>query len=50
MWLIVLLPLGVGILVVAHVLLVRRHGVVPPFPPKDAHETPTAAVAQAEQA
>ena len=35
MWHIVLLPLGVGILVVAHVLLVRRHGVVPPFPPKD---------------
>jgi hypothetical protein len=35
MWHIVLLPLGVGILVVAHVLLVRRHGVVPPFPPED---------------
>jgi len=37
MWHIVLLPLGVGILVVAHVLLVRRHGVVPPFPPEDTH-------------
>jgi hypothetical protein len=34
MWHIVLLPLGVGVLVVAHVLLVRRHGVVRPFPPK----------------
>jgi hypothetical protein len=26
-----LLPLIVGFLVVAHVILVRRHGVVPPF-------------------
>jgi quinol---cytochrome c reductase cytochrome b subunit, bacillus type len=34
MWHIVLLPLAVGILVVIHVLLVRRHGVVPPFPPR----------------
>jgi quinol-cytochrome oxidoreductase complex cytochrome b subunit len=32
MWHIVLLPLVVGILIVIHVLLVRRHGVVPPFP------------------
>ena len=31
MWHIVLLPLAVGVLVVLHVLLVRRHGVVPPF-------------------
>jgi quinol-cytochrome oxidoreductase complex cytochrome b subunit len=31
MWHIVLLPLLVGVLVVAHVVLVRRHGVVPPF-------------------
>ena len=38
MWHIVLLPLGVGVLVVAHVLLVRRHGVVPPFPSEDAHD------------
>jgi ubiquinol-cytochrome c reductase cytochrome b subunit len=32
MWHIVLLPLAIGVLTVAHVLLVRRHGVVPPFP------------------
>lgn len=31
MWHIVLLPLAVGVLVVAHVLLVRRRGVVPPI-------------------
>lgn len=31
MWHIVLLPLVIGFLVVAHVILVRRHGVVPPF-------------------
>jgi hypothetical protein len=31
-WHIVLLPLGIVVLVVAHVLLVRKHGVVPPFP------------------
>jgi quinol-cytochrome oxidoreductase complex cytochrome b subunit len=35
MWHIVLLPLGLGLLVVAHVLLVRRRGVVPPFPAND---------------
>ena len=31
MWHIMLLPLVVGLVVVLHVLLVRRHGVVPPF-------------------
>ena len=31
-WHLVLLPLGVTLLVVAHVLLVRKHGVVPPIP------------------
>jgi ubiquinol-cytochrome c reductase cytochrome b subunit len=31
MWHIVLLPLVVGVLVVLHLVLVRRHGVVPPF-------------------
>jgi hypothetical protein len=31
LWHIMLLPLIVGFLVVAHVILVRRHGVVPPF-------------------
>jgi ubiquinol-cytochrome c reductase cytochrome b subunit len=33
MWHIVLLPLAVGLLAVWHVLLVRKRGVVPPFPP-----------------
>jgi hypothetical protein len=36
MWHIVLLPLVIGVLVVVHVLLVRRHGVVRPFPPREA--------------
>jgi ubiquinol-cytochrome c reductase cytochrome b subunit len=31
LWHVVLLPFVVGILVVLHVILVRRHGVVPPF-------------------
>jgi ubiquinol-cytochrome c reductase cytochrome b subunit len=31
MWHIVLLPLVIGVLTVVHILLVRRHGVVPPF-------------------
>src|SRR6266516_526498 len=31
MWHIMLLPLIVGVIVVTHVILVRRHGVVPPF-------------------
>jgi quinol-cytochrome oxidoreductase complex cytochrome b subunit len=31
MWHILLLPLVLGVLVVLHVLLVRKHGVVPPF-------------------
>jgi ubiquinol-cytochrome c reductase cytochrome b subunit len=41
LWHIVLLPFVVGVLVVAHVILVRRHGVVPPFeaqPPRPAAE------------
>jgi len=32
MWHIVLMPLVVGALIVIHVLLVRKHGVVPPYP------------------
>jgi quinol---cytochrome c reductase cytochrome b subunit, bacillus type len=32
MWHILLLPLALGVLIVLHVLLVRKHGVVPPFP------------------
>ncbi|MBN9611148.1 MAG: cytochrome b N-terminal domain-containing protein [Actinobacteria bacterium] len=38
LWHVMLLPLVVGILVVLHIVLVRRHGVVPPFdaePPDD---------------
>jgi hypothetical protein len=31
-WHVLLLPVAVVLLVVAHVLLVRKHGVVPPFP------------------
>ena len=31
LWHVMLLPLLVGVLVVLHVILVRRHGVVPPF-------------------
>ena len=34
MWHIALLPLILGVIVVAHVLMVRRRGVVPPFPPR----------------
>jgi ubiquinol-cytochrome c reductase cytochrome b subunit len=36
MWHIVLLPLLVALLIGLHVLLVRRHGVVPPFAPTEA--------------
>jgi quinol-cytochrome oxidoreductase complex cytochrome b subunit len=36
MWHILLLPVGLGVLVLLHVLLVRKHGVVPPYPPKTA--------------
>jgi quinol-cytochrome oxidoreductase complex cytochrome b subunit len=31
LWHSMLLPLIVGVIVVTHVILVRRHGVVPPF-------------------
>jgi len=31
LWHVMLLPLIVGVLIVLHVILVRRHGVVPPF-------------------
>ena len=45
LWHVMLLPLILGVLVVAHVVLVRRHGVVPPFdatPPRPgpAQQTP----------
>ena len=45
LWHIVLLPLIVGVLVVLHVILVRRHGVVPPF---DAQPPAPAATAHTE--
>ncbi len=35
MWHILLLPLALGALVVLHVLLVRKRGVVPPFPARE---------------
>jgi quinol-cytochrome oxidoreductase complex cytochrome b subunit len=53
LWHVTLLPLVVGVLVVVHVILVRRHGVVPPFdavPPRPAEsgeETPILAEAPA---
>jgi ubiquinol-cytochrome c reductase cytochrome b subunit len=34
MWHIVLLPIGVALIAGLHVLLVRRHGIVPPFADK----------------
>jgi len=39
------MPLVVGVLVVLHVILVRRHGVVPPF---DAQPPEPAALAHTE--
>ncbi|MDT0263629.1 cytochrome b N-terminal domain-containing protein [Jatrophihabitans lederbergiae] len=42
LWHVMLLPLIVGVLIVLHVILVRRHGVVPPFdaqPPTAANPT-----------
>ncbi|HET8599285.1 MAG TPA: cytochrome b N-terminal domain-containing protein, partial [Segeticoccus sp.] len=43
---VVLLPFAVGVIAVAHVILVRRHGVVPPLDevsaPATTRETPTA--------
>jgi ubiquinol-cytochrome c reductase cytochrome b subunit len=45
LWHIVLLPLIVGVLVVLHVILIRRHGVVPPF---DAQPPEPAALAEPE--
>jgi ubiquinol-cytochrome c reductase cytochrome b subunit len=42
LWHVMLLPLIVGVLIVLHVILVRRHGVVPPFdaqPPSVAQPT-----------
>jgi ubiquinol-cytochrome c reductase cytochrome b subunit len=35
MWHVVLLPLAVGVIAVLHILMVRRHGVVPPLGDED---------------
>jgi ubiquinol-cytochrome c reductase cytochrome b subunit len=35
LWHVVLLPFVLGVLTVAHVVLVRRHGVVPPLDAED---------------
>jgi ubiquinol-cytochrome c reductase cytochrome b subunit len=35
LWHVALLPLGVGLITVLHIVLVRRHGVVPPIDAKD---------------
>jgi hypothetical protein len=40
---VLLLPVAVVALVIAHVLLVRKHGVVPPFPPAGMAGTPATA-------
>jgi ubiquinol-cytochrome c reductase cytochrome b subunit len=47
LWHVMLLPLVVGVLIVLHIILVRRHGVVPPFdavPPEEATSESTAGV------
>jgi ubiquinol-cytochrome c reductase cytochrome b subunit len=36
MWHIVLLPLAVGVIAVLHIVMVRRHGVVPPLGDEEA--------------
>ena len=47
LWHIVPLPLGVGIVVVLHILLVRKHGVVPPIDAVDPALESSAAAADA---
>jgi hypothetical protein len=41
MWHIVLLPLAVGVIAVMHIVLVRRHGVVPPIGSSPGLDTPS---------
>jgi len=41
LWHVLLLPLVLGLLIVMHVLLVRRHGVVPPYPARGTSEPPS---------
>ena len=47
---VILLPTVVVALVVAHVLLVRRHGVVPPYPARPAQRAETGAASGGESA
>jgi len=47
LWHVVLLPLAVGVIVVLHVVLVRRHGVVPPI---DAVDLPVRTVSDTTEA
>jgi ubiquinol-cytochrome c reductase cytochrome b subunit len=52
LWHVMLLPLVVGVLIVLHIILVRRHGVVPPFdavPPQEAANDVTASVPSQQQ-
>ena len=48
LWHVALLPLIVGVLVVVHVVLVRRHGVVPPFDAVVASPSAEGAATEAE--
>ena len=49
-WHVVLLPLGIVVLTAAHILLVRKHGVVPPLPARPpASSSPNATTAKAEE-
>ena len=38
LWHVVLLPFVIGVLTVVHVILVRRHGVVPPLDAEERDE------------
>ena len=49
MWHIVLLPIGIVIVAGLHVLLVRRHGIVPPFDETGAGPSPDPATAAAAE-
>jgi ubiquinol-cytochrome c reductase cytochrome b subunit len=49
LWHVLLLPLGLGALTVGHVLLVRRRGVVPPFPADGVENGGVATGAQREE-
>jgi ubiquinol-cytochrome c reductase cytochrome b subunit len=43
LWHVVLLPLAIGVIAALHVVLVRRHGVVPPIDAVELPETPAGA-------